>query len=95
LQAIDKSLGLRLSSLRMTLERAIEYIDIDEYVEVTIIAFAQAHPRWNRTEARHHGGRLVRLTNDDFLDAFWLSFVSSRLSHFFLIKSRKILDISS
>jgi len=35
LQAIDKSLGLRLSSLRMSLERAIEYIERDEYVEVT------------------------------------------------------------
>ncbi len=35
MQAIDKSLGLRLSSLRMSLERAIEYIERDEYVEVT------------------------------------------------------------
>src|SRR5437879_4917118 len=35
LQAIDKSLGLQLSSLRMSLERAIEYIERDEYVEVT------------------------------------------------------------
>jgi len=39
--------------------------------------------RRNRAEAGHHRGCLVRLTNDDFLDAFWLSFVSSRLSHFF------------
>jgi len=55
----------------MSLERAIEYIGADEYVEATpkSLRFAQAHPRRDRAEARHRGGRLVWLTNHDFLGA--------------------------
>jgi hypothetical protein len=52
----------------MSLERAIEYIDIDEYVEATpkSFAFAQADSRRDRPEGRHRDSGLNQLIGHDF-----------------------------
>jgi len=55
----------------------------ENYSEYPLIVLSQDEKgEIARVTADEHGHYRV-LTNDDFLDAFWLSFVSSRLSHFF------------
>jgi hypothetical protein len=56
----------------MSLERAIEYIDIDEYVEATpkSLPLRKADSRRERPETRHRDSCLNQLINDDSSDLF-------------------------